>query len=264
MTKAELLPILEWIKDHYPQMGFVPLQSRTYDAWSEKRQLATDGVEDDPEGYSFWMSSSGSPGRGRIISERRACSHRLMALRPCRGSPISAWSSAGNAEAVTTLMGTPSASCIQPIESDGTKQSMSRLCGCFPAPQPRAPRPRARRTRRLHAHSPSPGLRRRRAFRSRRRHILAVNAVAGHAVERVKTHLLRFGGGRQHRHRAGHERQPQIASPRWSRCHTANLLQAFTTSCRFSSFQIGTDPVPESRVSRELQFLIQSPGAGCR
>ena len=38
---------------------------------SEKRQLATDGVEDDPEGYSFWMSSSGSPGRGRIISERR-------------------------------------------------------------------------------------------------------------------------------------------------------------------------------------------------
>jgi hypothetical protein len=22
---------------------------------SEKRQLATDGVEDDPEGYSFWM-----------------------------------------------------------------------------------------------------------------------------------------------------------------------------------------------------------------
>jgi hypothetical protein len=32
MTKAELLPILEWIKDHYPQMGFVPLQSMTYDA----------------------------------------------------------------------------------------------------------------------------------------------------------------------------------------------------------------------------------------
>lgn len=32
MTKAELLPILEWIKDHYPQMGSVPLQSRTYNA----------------------------------------------------------------------------------------------------------------------------------------------------------------------------------------------------------------------------------------
>jgi hypothetical protein len=29
MTEAELLPILESIKDYYPQMGFVPLQSRT-------------------------------------------------------------------------------------------------------------------------------------------------------------------------------------------------------------------------------------------
>jgi hypothetical protein len=32
MTKAELLPILEWIKDHYPRLGFVPLQSRRYNA----------------------------------------------------------------------------------------------------------------------------------------------------------------------------------------------------------------------------------------
>ena len=31
-TKTELLPILEWLKNHYPQMGFVPLQSWTYDA----------------------------------------------------------------------------------------------------------------------------------------------------------------------------------------------------------------------------------------
>ena len=32
MTKAELLPILEWINDYYPQLKFVPLQSRRYDA----------------------------------------------------------------------------------------------------------------------------------------------------------------------------------------------------------------------------------------
>jgi hypothetical protein len=32
MTKAELLPILEWLKSHYPQLKLVPLQSRTYDA----------------------------------------------------------------------------------------------------------------------------------------------------------------------------------------------------------------------------------------
>jgi hypothetical protein len=32
MTKAELLPILGWIKDHYPQLGFVPLQSGRYNA----------------------------------------------------------------------------------------------------------------------------------------------------------------------------------------------------------------------------------------
>jgi hypothetical protein len=32
MTKAELLPILEWIKSHYPQLKFVPLQSGRYDA----------------------------------------------------------------------------------------------------------------------------------------------------------------------------------------------------------------------------------------
>src|SRR5689334_20345098 len=65
--------------------------------------------------------------------------------------------------------------------------------------------------------------------------ILGVDAIAGRTVERVEAHLLRVGGGGQHRHRTGDERQPQITSPGRPRRH-GKSPSGFTTDCRFSRF----------------------------
>src|SRR5690348_6309729 len=49
--------------------------------------------------------------------------------------------------------------------------------------------------------------------------IPGVDAIAGRTVEGVEAYFLRVGGGGQHHHRAGNERQLQITSPGTLRRH---------------------------------------------
>src|SRR3546814_8680539 len=49
--------------------------------------------------------------------------------------------------------------------------------------------------------------------------VAAADAIAGFAVEGVEAHLLAVAGGRRQRHRAGDERQLQVACPVGARRH---------------------------------------------